>query len=252
MMIIPAIDLRGGQCVRLVQGKLEQETVYSKDPVFVAKLFQAQGAQRLHIIDLDGAFSGVVQNLEIIKKICSEVTIPVQVGGGMRRMDMIEKVFEAGAAKVILGTIAVTNPPLLEEALQKFGKKIIVAIDAKEGKVAIGGWKDETPVKAADLARQMKKAGVGEILYTDITRDGTLEGPNLKGIKTMAQTSAVPVIAAGGISTLKDVQKISALEKNGVAGMVIGKALYTEAIKLEEAVKLVESKRKKEILEKRS
>ena len=239
MMIIPAIDLRGGQCVRLVQGKLEQETVYSKDPLFVAKLFQAKGAQRLHIIDLDGAFAGVVQNMEIVEKICQELSIPVQLGGGIRRMEIIDKVLAAGVAKVILGTIAITDPPLLEEALKKYPGRIIVAIDAKNGKVAIGGWKDQTEMKATDLAKKMKAGGVKEILYTDISRDGMMEGPNLKGIKSMAKTGGVPIIAAGGISTIKDVEKIALLEKDGVEGMVIGKAIYTETIKLEEAVKLV-------------
>jgi phosphoribosylformimino-5-aminoimidazole carboxamide ribotide isomerase len=238
MMIIPAIDLRGGQCVRLEQGKLEQETIYSKDPVFVAKLFQAKGAKRLHIIDLDGAFAGVVQNLEIIEKICKEVSMPVQVGGGMRKMEIIDKVIGAGASKVILGTIAITNSPLLDAALKKYADKIIVAIDAKKGKVAIGGWKDETHVKATDLAILMKKAGIKEILYTDIMCDGMMEGPNLKGIKSMAQKGRMAVIAAGGISTIKDVEKINELAPFGVAGMVIGKALYTETIKLEEAIKL--------------
>ncbi|MBI5555948.1 MAG: 1-(5-phosphoribosyl)-5-[(5-phosphoribosylamino)methylideneamino]imidazole-4-carboxamide isomerase [Elusimicrobia bacterium] len=239
MMILPAIDLRGGQCVRLEQGKLEQETIYSKDPVFIAKLFQAKGTKRLHIIDLDGAFAGVVQNLEIIEKICKEVNMPVQVGGGMRKMEIIDKVIGAGASKVILGTIAITNPPLLDEALEKYPNKIIVAIDARKGKVAIGGWKDETQVKATDLAIKMKKAGVKEILYTDIMCDGMMEGPNLKGIKSMAQKGGMAVIAAGGISTIKDVEKINELASFGVEGMVIGKALYTETIKLEEAIKLV-------------
>ncbi len=239
MMIIPAIDLRGGQCVRLEQGKMEQETIYSKDPAFVAKLFQAKGAKRLHIIDLDGAFAGVVQNLEMIEKICKEVNMPVQVGGGIRKMEIIDKVIGAGASKVILGTIAITNPPLLDEALKKYPGKIIVAIDARKGKVAIGGWKDETQVKATDLARQMKKAGVKEILYTDIMCDGMMEGPNLKGIKSMAQKGGMAVIAAGGISTIKDVEAINQLASFGVEGMVIGKALYTDSIKLEDAVKLV-------------
>ncbi|MDD5492178.1 MAG: 1-(5-phosphoribosyl)-5-[(5-phosphoribosylamino)methylideneamino]imidazole-4-carboxamide isomerase [bacterium] len=238
MMIIPAIDLRGGQCVRLEQGKLEQETIYSKDPLFIAKLFQAKGAKRLHIIDLDGAFAGVVQNLEIIEKICKEVNMPVQVGGGMRKMEMIDKVIAAGASKVILGTIAITNQPLLDEALKKYGDKIIVAIDAKKGKISIGGWKDDTEVNAADLAKKMKEAGVKEILYTDISRDGMMEGPNIKGIKSIAQKGGIAVIAAGGISTIKDVEKIIEIEKYGVEGMVIGKALYTETIKLEDAVKL--------------
>ncbi len=238
MMIIPAIDLRGGQCVRLEQGKLEQETIYSKDPVFIAKLFQAKGAKRLHIIDLDGAFSGAVQNLEIIEKICKEVNMPVQVGGGMRKMEMIDRVIGAGASKVLLGTIAITDAPLLEEALKKYGDKIIVAIDAKKGKISIGGWKDDTEINAVALAKKMKEAGVKEILYTDIARDGMMEGPNLKGIKTIAQKGGVAVIAAGGISTIKDVEKINELAEFGVEGMVIGKALYTETIKLEDAVKL--------------
>lgn len=193
----------------------------------------------MHIIDLDGAFAGVVQNLEIIGKICQEMSIPVQVGGGIRKMETIDRVLAVGVSKVILGTIAITDAPLLEEALKKYPGKIIVAIDAKNGLVAIDGWKDETQVKAVDLAKKMKDNGVGEILYTDIMRDGMMEGPNLRGIKSLAKSSGIPIIAAGGISTLQDVGKIFALEKDGVEGMVIGKAIYTESIKLEEAVKLV-------------
>lgn len=242
MMIIPAIDLRGGQCVRLIQGKLEQETIYCKDPVFMAKLFQAQGAQRLHVIDLDGAFTGVIQNLDIIEQIAKAINIPVQVGGGIRKMEVIEKVLEKGVAKVILGTVAITNPKLIEEACKKFPKRIMVAIDAEKGKVAIGGWKDKTSVSATSLAKKVKSMGVDEILYTDILRDGTMEGPNVRGIKTVAKNSGLPVIAAGGICTLKDVEKINKLESCGVSGMIIGKALYTGDIKLDEAVKIVSGK----------
>lgn len=238
MLVIPAIDIRGGNCVRLVQGKLEQETIFSKDPVFVAKLWQAQGAKRIHIVDLDGAFSGVIQNLELIVKIAKSVNVPVEVGGGIRDIDTIKRVLSGGVAKVILGTSAIYNTDTVKKALKKFGDKIVISIDSLGGKVAIGGWKEITAVRSMILAKRVEEMGVKEIIFTDIKKDGMLKGPNVKGIKAFAEKVKIPVIACGGISTLDDVKRIKELEKDGVSGMIIGKALYTDDIKLQEAMEI--------------
>jgi phosphoribosylformimino-5-aminoimidazole carboxamide ribotide isomerase len=238
MLIIPAIDIRGGNCVRLVQGRLEQETIFSKDPVFVAKLWQAQGAERIHIVDLDGAFSGVIQNLELIMEIVNSINVPVEVGGGIRDMETIKRVLSGGVAKVILGTSAIYDTTTVKKALKKFKDKIVISIDSLGGKVAIGGWKEITAVRSTILAKKLEGMGVKEIIFTDIKRDGMLKGPNVKGIKAFASKVGIPVIACGGISTLEDVERIKELEKYGVAGMIIGKALYTGDIKLQEAIKV--------------
>jgi len=239
MLIIPAIDIRGGNCVMLKQGKIEEETIYSKDPVFIAKLWQAKGAKRLHVVDLDGALGGRPQNIEITKKIKEAVGIPIQVGGGIRNIEAVDSLFDAGINYVILGTVAIYNPDVVRAALEKYGEKIIVAVDARDDKVAIGGWKDTTSISANELIKKLKEMGVSEILCTDIQKDGMLQGPNLKGLREIAKLG-IKVIASGGVSTIDDVRKIKELEKEGVIGAVIGKALYTEDIKLEEAIKAAE------------
>ena len=239
MLIIPAIDIRGGNCVMLKQGKIEEETIYSKDPVFMAKLWQAKGAKRLHVVDLDGALGGRPQNIEIIKKIKEAVGIPVQVGGGIRNIAAVDALFESGIDFVILGTVAIYNPDVVRAALEKYGEKIIVAVDARDDKVAIGGWKDTTSISVAELIKKLKEMGVSQILYTDISKDGMMEGPNLEGLLAVAKLG-IKVIASGGVSTIDDVKKVKVLEKEGVIGAVIGKALYTEGIHLEEAIKAAE------------
>lgn len=240
MIVIPAIDLRGGQCVRLEQGKLEKETIFSRDPVFIAKLWQAQGARMIHIVDLDGAFSGVSQNTRIIKKIIKAIDIPVEVGGGIRNFRVIRKLLGKNIKRVVLGTVAVYDPSLVRKAIEEFGRKVVVGIDAYEGKVAIAGWKDITAVNAIELARKLESWGISEIIFTDITKDGMMKGPNVAGIKKMAKAVNIPIIASGGISSLKDVRRIKKLEKYGVRGMIIGKAIYNGAIKLTDAVRIVE------------
>ncbi|MCK4532363.1 1-(5-phosphoribosyl)-5-[(5-phosphoribosylamino)methylideneamino]imidazole-4-carboxamide isomerase [bacterium] len=244
MQIIPAVDLRKGQCVRLTKGKLENETVFSKDPCFMANLWQAKGAKRLHVVDLDGAFSGVMQNLKIIKEIRKKISIPMQVGGGIRDLKTIKKVLSMGVDKVILGTVTISNPDLVKKSVAEFGKKIIVSVDSQEGKVAIGGWKDITAQSAFSLTEQLIQAGVSEIIFTDVSKDGTLEGPNIKVIKKTLQKlkTNVSIIIAGGMAKLEDVRKIKKLEELGVTGVIIGKALYTEDIKIEEAIKIAEGK----------
>jgi len=240
MIVIPAVDIRKGYCIRLTQGKLDRETVFSTDPVFMAKLWRAQGAGRLHVIDMDGAFTGESQNLSIIEKITESVDIPVQMGGGIRRMEKIEEILEKGIDRVILGTSAVYEISLVRKAVRKFGEKIIVSIDAIEDKVAIGGWKDITSVKPDELAGKMEDIGVKEIIFTSIGKDGMMEGPDMKSIEGFADRVKVPVIVSGGISSIEDIARIKALGKPNIMGMIIGKALYTDAVKLPDAIKAAE------------
>jgi phosphoribosylformimino-5-aminoimidazole carboxamide ribotide isomerase len=241
MIVIPAIDIRQGNSVRLKQGKIEAETVHSTDPVFIAKLWKAKGAERIHVVDLDGAFNGTSLNGEIIKKICESVDIPVEVGGGIRDIKRVDEVFQWGASYAILGTVAVYNPEILRKAVKKYGpKKIIAAVDAKDGKVAIGGWKDVTPVAVEELTGKLKECGVEEILYTDIARDGMLTGPDFDGLKKLSK-SGMRVIASGGVKTVGDLVKLKEYEKDGVFAAIVGSALYTDDFKLEDAIRTMES-----------
>lgn len=235
MLILPAIDLRGGKCVRLVQGKLEDETVFSDNPVEMAQQWKEQGAEYLHLVDLDGAFAGQPMHLEIVQQIKQEVGLPVELGGGIRDLATIEKVLKSGVDRVILGTVAISNQTLLEESCAQFGDQIILGLDAKDGKVAIKGWADVTEEKAVDLAKKLVGKGVRRIIFTDISRDGTLVGPNLESIGEMCQTAGVPIIASGGISVLQDIVDLKAIP--GVEGAITGKALYTGSLSLQEAIK---------------
>jgi phosphoribosylformimino-5-aminoimidazole carboxamide ribotide isomerase len=238
MYVIPAIDLRKGRCVRLVQGDLRDETVYSQEPVSVAKLWKLKGAKRLHVIDLDGAFSGKLSNLEYVKDIIKATDMKVQVGGGIRDLKTIEKVMDLGVSSVILGTSAVQNKEFVKEAVKEYGKAIIAGIDAKKGMVAIKGWKQVTKVNAVDLAKEMADLGVGAIIFTDIQRDGMLEGPNFKSTKELAVEVNIPVIVSGGISSYRDIEHAKRLEKYGIDSVIIGKALYTGKIDLKQAIKI--------------
>ncbi len=238
MLIIPAIDLRGGYCVRLIQGKIDKETIFSKDPMFIAKLFQAQGAKRLHIVDLDGAFSGKVQHFDLIKQIAEEVDIPIEVGGGLREYQIICDILSTKVQYVILGTTVVYNINLFKKVLKRFKKRVIVSLDCFDKKIAIGGWKDITSMDVFEMGLKLKDMGVKEIIYTDIKKDGTLKGPNLKMIEKIAIRVKLPLFVSGGVSTLEDIKKIKQLESLGVKGIIIGKALYTESVKLSEAIKI--------------
>ena len=238
MLILPAIDIRGGNCVMLTQGKLEAETIYSKDPVFIAKIWQAKGAKRLHVVDLDGAFQGMSNNAEIIRNIKKAVDIPLQVGGGIRSLKAIDNILESGMDYAIVGTLAIYNPDVLRQAVDKYGKRIIVAVDVRDNKVAIGGWKDVTSIDATELIAKLKGMGVGEIIITDIKKDGTLEGPNIAGLREISSKAGMNIIASGGVSKIDDVRNLLELKDFGVKGIIIGKALYTEDIKLEEAIKV--------------
>lgn len=239
MDVIPAIDLLEGRCVRLYQGDYEQSQVYDENPVQVARQWEEQGATRLHLVDLDGAKQGKPVNLEVIKSIIREIKIPVQVGGGLRNLESVGILLENGVNQVILGTVAVENPDLVQELCQMFPNKIIVGIDARDGKVATKGWLETSEVLATDLAQNMEKLGVAAIIYTDIKRDGTLIGPNKEALRELAQQIKIPVIASGGISSLTDVLSLLSLEPLGVTGMITGRALYTGDLNLSEAIKAV-------------
>jgi phosphoribosylformimino-5-aminoimidazole carboxamide ribotide isomerase len=231
--IIPAVDIRGGKCVRLYQGNFDQETVFSDDPVEVALEWQSLGAPRLHIVDLDGAVSGEIHNQDIITEIAHAILIPTQLGGGIRQPETIEQMLKAGIERVILGTAAVENPELIKKACQRFSESIIVGIDAREGYISTHGWRQETRLKAVALAHAMLKLGVRRFIYTDINRDGTLTEPNFAATAELINAVRVPVIASGGISSLNHLKMLRAL---GVEGAIIGKALYTGDIDLKEAL----------------
>lgn len=226
MLIIPAIDLRGGKCVRLVEGRLDRETVYGEDPVAMALSWQEQGASRLHVVDLDGAFAGSPVNLDIIKRITRSLNIPVQTGGGVRNREMVDRLFDLGVDRVVLGTAAVKDPELLRQCCHCHGEGIIAGLDASGGQVAIEGWVTGSGRSVLDLALEMKALGVVRVLYTDVRRDGTLRGPNVQDTGELARKSGLKVIASGGVSSLADLTELAALEPDGVEAVIVGKALY--------------------------
>ena len=236
MLIIPAVDIRDGRCVRLVHGELDKETVYHEDPVEAALRWAAQGAARLHVVDLDGAFAGSRKNADIIERIVEAVQIPVQVGGGIRSQEVAADLLLRGVSRIILGTVAVSDPQLVGALCQQFPGQIMVGIDARAGRVAIRGWVEESPLLAIELALQMAELGVIEIIYTDINRDGTLQGPNLQALREMVVTAPVQVIASGGMSNLQDIRDLLPLEMLGVTGVIIGQALYTGKVQLRDAL----------------
>lgn len=236
MLIIPAVDIRGGRCVRLVHGEPDRETVYHQDPVDAALRWECEGAGMLHVVDLDGAFAGQLENAAVIGRIVSAVRIPVQVGGGIRDVDTAEDLLARGVERVILGTVAVTDPEVVESLCSRFPGRVMVGIDARNGKAAIRGWTDDADCKATDLACRMVRLGVREIIYTDIYRDGTLAGPNLEALREMAETVDATVIASGGISSLADIKNLLGLEPLGVTGVIVGQALYTGRLRLADAL----------------
>ncbi|HBT46566.1 MAG TPA: 1-(5-phosphoribosyl)-5-((5-phosphoribosylamino)methylideneamino)imidazole-4-carboxamide isomerase [Peptococcaceae bacterium] len=236
MIVFPAIDLRRGRCVRLYQGRPEEETVYSDDPVAIARKWVEEGASWLHVVDLDGAFEGRIQNLGVIREIIRDAGVPVQVGGGVRTPADIDALLKAGAARVVLGTAAVADPDLVAGACRVYGEAIAVGIDSRDGLVAIKGWVTTSPRRAVDLGREMADLGVRRLIYTDISRDGTLKGPNLEAIREMALSSGLPVIASGGIADLQDIAVLRELEPLGVEGVIVGRALYNRRFSLAEAL----------------
>lgn len=240
MLLIPAIDLRRGKCVRLVQGKLEKETVFSQEPLSIARLWQHQGAKMIHVIDLDGAFTGTPGNLDIVFKMVKALKIPVQLGGGLRTLEIIEEVLDKGVERVILGTMSLEKE-FIEKATDKFKESIIAGIDTKGGWVAIKGWKETSSMRPIVLAKSLMKIGVKRFLYTNVKQDGTLKGPNVDAIRTIVRSVKVPVIASGGISSIEDIRRLKKLESYDLEGVVVGKALYTGAIDLKEAINIAES-----------
>ena len=230
MIIFPAIDLRGGKCVRLIQGDFDKETVYSNDPQATALKWQALGAKFLHVVDLDGARAGSPQNLDAIKKILAAIKIPIEVGGGIRTLDDAEKLLSLGVRRVILGSVAVENISLVEAAVKKFGDKIVVGIDARDGLVAVHGWEKSSTIKADELAKKIVAAGVKTIIYTDISKDGMLSGVNVKTFTELAKYSGAKIIASGGVRSIEDIRALKAVEAQGVVGVIVGKAIYTGAL----------------------
>ena len=235
--IYPAIDLRGGKAVRLFQGDYAQETVYG-DPVEMALRWQEQGAKWLHLVDLDGAKVGEPVQLEIISKIVKEIAIPVQVGGGIRSLSTIENYLNAGVRRIILGTAAIENKDLVMEALRLNKKAVAIGIDARDGYVATRGWLDTSKIEAIELGKRLVELGVETFIFTDIAKDGTLTGPNVNATLQFAKETGGNVIASGGVSQLKDLIELKKLEQDGVIGAIIGKALYTGAFELDDALKL--------------
>ena len=235
MKIIPAIDLKNGRCVRLIQGKEDQETVYVEDPVEAALSFEDQGAEQIHLVDLDGAFRGESKNLEQVERIAQAVKVPLELGGGIRSLDDISRVFDFGVSFVIIGTIAVKNPKILEEAIERFGNQLILGLDAKDGKVAVSGWVEITEFSDEEFAIQWKQFGIDRVIYTDIARDGMLTGPNLSSLRRMAISTGLKVTASGGVSSLDDLKQLAELERDGVDEVIVGKAIYERQLDLREA-----------------
>jgi phosphoribosylformimino-5-aminoimidazole carboxamide ribotide isomerase len=232
--IIPAVDIKGGRCVRLVQGRADAETVFSEDPVAMARRWVAAGAQRLHVVDLDGAFAGRPAQADLIAALIAAAGVPVEVGGGLRSIEDVERVLAAGARWAVLGTRAALEPAVLGEVCRRFPDRIIVGVDASDGRVAVDGWTRVLDLEAVALARDAAAAGAAALVYTDIARDGTGEGPNLWSTARVARAAGIPVIASGGVGSLEDIRQLAAVP--GVEGVIVGRALYTGAVRLPDAL----------------
>ncbi len=238
MIVIPAIDLKEGNCVRLEQGEMNRDTIFSDSPAEQALKWEQAGAELLHLVDLDGAFAGAPKNKGAIEAILKAITIPAQLGGGIRDIATIEAYLSLGLSRLIIGTAAQRNPELVVEACRKFPGQIVVGIDAKNGIVAVQGWAELTDITAVDLAHKFEDCGVSAVIYTDISRDGMMGGPNIEATKALAEAISIPVIASGGVSSLKDIENLMAIEPSGVTGAITGKAIYTGSINLKEAIAL--------------
>jgi phosphoribosylformimino-5-aminoimidazole carboxamide ribotide isomerase len=242
MLIIPAIDLKEGKCVRLERGVMSTATVYSDEPVTTAKRWQMEGAQRLHVVDLDGAFAKRPENRDAIAAIVQSVDIPVQVGGGVRNFEDLSGYLELGVERVILGTIAHKDPDLLVQACQTFPGRIVLGIDSRKGRVAVEGWSQTTEVGSEDLAKQFENLALAAIVYTDILRDGMETGPNIEATRRLAQAVSIPVIASGGVGRIEDIEALLPLESDGVVGVIVGRALYNASIDLRQAIVMAQGK----------
>ena len=241
MIIIPAIDLKDGRCVRLSQGRMDQETVYSENPVEMAKHWESKGAERLHVVDLNGAVQGKPFHSSLIKEMIRSVSIPVEVGGGIRNPETVEDYLSSDARWVILGTAAFKNRSFVEEASKQFPARIILGIDAKEGKVLIHGWKEVASVEAIDLVKEFEGIGLSALIFTDIEKDGMSTGLNREMTKALARSTSIPVIASGGVSRIEDIEQLMELESDGVIGVITGRALYAGSLDLEEAIRITKS-----------
>ncbi|MDC0481860.1 1-(5-phosphoribosyl)-5-[(5-phosphoribosylamino)methylideneamino]imidazole-4-carboxamide isomerase [Gammaproteobacteria bacterium] len=239
MKIIPAIDIQNGNCVRLRQGDFSQETIFHDNPVDMAKKWVEEGAERLHLVDLDGARLGSPVNIKIVSDICKSIpNIPIQIGGGIRDIETAERYLETGASFIIIGTKAVEDPNFIKELCNKFPGKIIVGVDAKNGEVATDGWKSISNRNVVELSKEFEGYGVTEIVYTDIEKDGMMKGLNINATLNLAKNVNIPIIASGGVSCIEDINKISAYIDSGISGIIIGRALYEKKISIEEAKKI--------------
>jgi phosphoribosylformimino-5-aminoimidazole carboxamide ribotide isomerase len=236
MIFFPAIDIKDGKCVRLYQGDMNQATIFNNNPSSQALEFEKLGFKFLHLVDLDGAIAGKIINKSSITEILKTIKIPVQLGGGIRTLHDIEEALSLGVKRVILGTIALTNPKLVIEACKKFPGKIVIGIDAKNGFVATQGWVEDSKISAIELGKRLEYCGAGAIIYTDISRDGTLAGFDFEGTKQLAQNLLIPIIASGGVSSDEDVTKVHKLKKDGVVGAIVGRALYEKKISVEKLI----------------
>lgn len=239
MIFFPAIDLKDGKCVRLYQGDFDKVTVFNDSPKQQAKKFTAEGAEYLHLVDLNGALQGKSINSDAIKDILSSLKIPVQLGGGIRTRENIEYWLDLGIERVILGTIATKDPEFVREACKLFPNKIVVGIDAKNNKVAVEGWGKESDIEVIELAKMFEDSGVAAIIYTDISKDGTMQGADFEGTKKLAESVDIPIIASGGISSIEDIKRIKGLENSGVSGVISGRAIYENAFTVREVVEIL-------------
>lgn len=239
MYLLPAIDLKQGKCVRLKQGDMAQATVFNDNPAAQAESFASQGAEWIHIVDLDGAFAGKPVNAQAVENILNAVDVKIELGGGIRTLETIQMWLDKGVARVILGTIALRDPDFVKQACREFPGRIAVGIDAKDGFVAVEGWAEKSGITAVDLARQFESAGVSAIIYTDVARDGVLQGPNLAATVQLATAVSTPVIVSGGISSLDDVRACKKEEQNNIAGVIAGRAIYDNRFTVREAVRLL-------------
>ena len=238
MIIIPAVDLKEGRCVRLSQGRMDQESVYSENPVEMAERWVSKGAERLHVVDLNGAVTGKPFHRSLIKEMVRSVHIPIEVGGGIRDLATIEDYLSSGVSWVILGTAAFQNRALIEGACRRFPERVILGIDAKRGRVAIQGWNEVVSLEAVELVKQVEGIGLSAIIFTDIERDGMGTGLNFESTKNLTRSTSIPVIASGGVSRIEDIEQLMGLEADGVVGVIVGRALYTGQVDLEEAIRL--------------